>query len=307
MSYKTGWKYKNITNDNKASLFQYGSGHDKDNVIYDIYEKNKHFFPEIANQGKIESCVPTCISTLYYYYTVKQNNDLKIRISRLYLYYKVREIYNEIDKDNGSTIADCINELVVNGVPPEFIYPYNTDNIYNPPCSLSINLSKYCKCLGFNKIDRFKIKKYLLNDDPIICGIKIFFDINNKEISKTGIIPSPVFNTIITSGHCILIVGYNDNTQQYKFINSWGEKWGDNGCGYIGYDYINNYKYSDEFYILKNVSNPKIKMLLNNDMNKVNEGGDGDKGGESKGIMKSIQELFNLSIKKKVIVYKNCL
>jgi len=40
-------------------------------------------------------------------------------------------------------------------------------------------------------------------------------------------------------------------------------------------------------------------MLLNNDMNKVNEGGDDGKGEESKGIMKSIQELFNLSIKKK--------
>lgn len=301
MSYKTGWKYKNIGNDNKASIFQYGSGNEKENVEYDIYEKNKHFFPEIANQGKIESCVPTCISTLYYYYTVKQNNDLKIRISRLYLYYKVREIYNEIDKDNGSTIADCINELVVNGAPPEFICPYNIDNINKPPCSLSINLSKYCKCLGFNKIDRFKIKKYLLNDDPIICGIKIFFDIHNKEISNSGIIPSPIPNTIITSGHCILIVGYNDNTQQYKFINSWGEKWGDNGCGYISYDYINNYKYSDEFYILKNVSNPKIKMLLNNDIDEK-KGGDGKKGGEEegdKGIFKSIQELFNLSIKKK--------
>jgi hypothetical protein len=298
MSYKTGWKYKNIGNDNKTNLFQYGSGNDK--IVYDIYEKNKNFFPEIANQGKIESCVPTCISTLYYYYTVKQNNHLKIRISRLYLYYKVREVYSEIDKDNGSTIQDCINELVVNGAPPEFIYPYNIDNIFEPPCDLSINLSKYCKCLGFNKIDRFKIKKYLSNDDPIICGIKIFFDIHDKEIGKTGIIPSPITNSIIISGHCILIVGYNDNTQQYKFINSWGEKWGDNGCGYIGYDYIYNYRFSDEFYILKNVTNPKIKMLLNDTPAPApapNKSKENVNDGNS--IMKSIQELFNLSINKK--------
>jgi hypothetical protein len=44
-------------------------------------------------------------------------------------------------------------------------------------------------------------------------------------------------------------------------------------------------------------------MLLNNDMDKEGGGGkEGKEGGggkeESKGIIKSIQELFNLSIKK---------
>jgi hypothetical protein len=341
MSYKTGWKYKNVSNSGNSRLgLNHGGKGDNDNIVYDIYEKNKNFFPEIANQGKIESCVPTCISTLYYYYTVKQDNHLKFRISRLYLYYKVRKLYDEIDKDNGSTIEDCINELVVNGAPPEFIYPYNVDKIYEFPNELSVNLSKFCKCMGFNKIDRYKIKKYLLNDDPVICGIKIFFDIHDKEIAKTGILPSPtcVSPTLtsiplspkvpgkndnygqVVGGHCIIIVGYDDNKLLYKFINSWGEKWGENGCGYISYDYIHNFKYADEFFILKHVSNPKLKLFLddkgdgdkgNGDKGNGDKGngnkGNGDKGNGNKGngddgrggIMKSIQELFNLSINKK--------
>ena len=339
MSYKTGWKYKNVNNSNNRLGLNHGSKGDG-NLAYDIYEKNKNYFPEIANQGKIESCVPTCISTLYYYYTVKQDNHLKFRISRLYLYYKVRKLYDEIDKDNGSTIEDCINELVVNGAPPEFIYPYNVDKIYEFPNELSVNLSKFCKCMGFNKIDRYKIKKYLLNDDPVICGIKIFFDIHDKEIAKTGILPSPtcVSPTLasipllpkvpggsggggggrdegdnygqVIGGHCIIIVGYDDNKLLYKFINSWGEKWGENGCGYISYDYIHNFKYADEFFILKHVSNPKLKLFLddkgNGDIGNGDKGngdkGKGDKGKgdeERGGIMKSIQELFNLSINKK--------
>jgi len=334
MSYKTGWKYKSVNNNNNRLGLNHGSKGDG-NLVYDIYEKNKNYFPEIANQGKIESCVPTCISTLYYYYTVKQDNHLKFRISRLYLYYKVRKLYDEIDKDNGSTIEDCINELVVNGAPPEFIYPYNVDKIYEFPNELSVNLSKFCKCMGFNKIDRYKIKKYLLNDDPVICGIKIFFDIHDKEIAKTGILPSPtsISPTLasipllpkvpggsggggggrdegdnygqVIGGHCIIIVGYDDNKLLYKFINSWGEKWGENGCGYISYDYIHNFKYADEFFILKHVSNPKLKLFLDDKGN--GDKGNGDKGNGDKGkgdeerggIMKSIQELFNLSINKK--------
>jgi hypothetical protein len=346
MSYKTGWKYKNISSSSNRLGLNHGNKGDNDNIVYDIYEKNKNYFPEIANQGKIESCVPTCISTLYYYYTVKQDNHLKFRISRLYLYYKVRKLYDEIDKDNGSTIEDCINELVINGAPPEFIYPYNVDKIYEYPNELSVNLSKFCKCMGFNKIDRYKIKKYLLNDDPVICGIKIFFDIHDKEIAKTGILPSPTHksptltykstiptvpnahlgpdggggNSSIIGGHCIIIVGYDDNRLLYKFINSWGEKWGENGCGYISYDYIHNFKYADEFFILKHVSNPKLKLFLDEreqggeergvDKGQGEDGGRGDnkkqgdnkKRGEDGGrgsIMKSIQELFNLSINKK--------
>ncbi|MEI6627929.1 MAG: C1 family peptidase [Alphaproteobacteria bacterium] len=39
-------------------------------------------------------------------------------------------------------------------------------------------------------------------------------------------------------GHAILLVGYNDDTQKFKFMNSWGTWWGDNGYGTLPYNYV---------------------------------------------------------------------
>ena len=126
-NYKMGWKYNKIKNINynqeKLNLgLNLGLDiddndnneivNDKDKntnitelINYDLYEKYKDYFPEIVDQGNIETCVPTCISTIYYYLTMKQMNHLKFRISRLYLYYQVRKLYNDIENDNLSELG----------------------------------------------------------------------------------------------------------------------------------------------------------------------------------------------------------
>ncbi len=36
--------------------------------------------------------------------------------------------------------------------------------------------------------------------------------------------------------HAITLVGYNERSQYFKFVNSWGKGWGDNGFGRMSYD-----------------------------------------------------------------------
>lgn len=43
----------------------------------------------------------------------------------------------------------------------------------------------------------------------------------------------------IWGNHFVTLVGYNDTEQRFKFINSWGDNWGDNGFGYVAYSNIN--------------------------------------------------------------------
>ena len=38
--------------------------------------------------------------------------------------------------------------------------------------------------------------------------------------------------------HAILIVGYNDEIGAFKFVNSWGANWGNQGYGWLTYDYF---------------------------------------------------------------------
>jgi C1A family cysteine protease len=38
--------------------------------------------------------------------------------------------------------------------------------------------------------------------------------------------------------HAVLAVGYDDKTELLKFQNSWGERWGQGGYGYLPYRYF---------------------------------------------------------------------
>ncbi len=40
--------------------------------------------------------------------------------------------------------------------------------------------------------------------------------------------------------HSVLLVGYDDNTEELKFQNSWGSSWGDRGFGYLPYKLFNS-------------------------------------------------------------------
>jgi len=242
----------------------------KSKTKYNIYDKFPEYFPEIHEQGNMDTCVPTCISTLYYYNTFKQKNNIKFQISRLFLYYHVRKIYDELSDDNGSRIIDCLKILKNKGVPPEFTHQYHEKFLYQEPSQLSNKLSKYCKLLGFAEIDRSDIKKNLLLDYPVLCGIKIFNNFNNGDTIRTGYVKPISDDNDLIGGHSIIIVGYDDNKQNYIFLNSWGKTWGDNGFGYIPYNYINNYDYADEFFILTQVTDPIINFFDTTQLVNVN-------------------------------------
>jgi C1A family cysteine protease len=259
--YKMGWKFDNIENiEDNDNLGSSNNEEKIDELKYDIYNKYKDYFPEIADQGNIESCVPTCISTVYYYLTMKQSNYLNFRISRLYLYYQFRRLYDNVKVDEGSTIRDCINILHKDGIVPEFLYPYIESRVFNNPSEFLEKYSKFCKCLGFENISRKVIKQNLLLDNPVLCGIKLFESIYKDEVKNTGIINYSEEYDKILGGHCIILVGFDDDKKYFKFINSWGSTWGDKGFGYLPYEYIKNIRLSNEFYIIKNISNPSILL-----------------------------------------------
>ena len=39
-------------------------------------------------------------------------------------------------------------------------------------------------------------------------------------------------------GHAVLIVGYDDEKDAFKIVNSWGSDWGDEGYGWVSYDFF---------------------------------------------------------------------
>jgi C1A family cysteine protease len=279
--YRMGWKIKeeNILIEGTNKTVKQEKNIKTDNNIkyndkikkkrYNIYEKYPEYFPEIMEQGDIDACVPNCISTVYYYNTFKQGNYLNFRISRLFLYYYVRKEYNELSDDGGARIIDCIKILEKSGVPPEMTHPYHDKFIYKEPNETSTKLAKYCKLLGFKEIKRNKIKKRIIENNLVICGIKIYENFNNKNTIITGHVNLPKSEEKLLGGHSIIIVGYDE--KNYIFLNSWGKSWGDNGIGYLPFEYIENYNLSDEFFIITKISNPIIDFISDNQNYTINK------------------------------------
>jgi C1A family cysteine protease len=85
------------------------------------------------------------------------------------------------------------------------------------------------------------MKRSLVVNGPFLAGVDVYESWFTKNASKTGIIPMPKKNEQYQGGHAICIMGYDDTKKHFKFKNSWGNKWGGKGYGYLTYDYMKRY------------------------------------------------------------------
>jgi cathepsin K len=76
-----------------------------------------------------------------------------------------------------------------------------------------------------------KIKCALLNGFPVTANISqtaTFFNLKIKTYT-------PITNDIFVGEHMITIIGYNNESERFHLVNSYGLNWGENGFAYIGY------------------------------------------------------------------------
>lgn len=96
------------------------------------------------------------------------------------------------------------------------------------------------------------MKRYLVAGYPFVTGIAIYSEFDSDDAARTGNIPMPTANSEFLGGHAVVVIGYNDATQRFKFRNSWGTGWGNNGYGTLPYAYLlDPLLTSDMWYIAK--------------------------------------------------------
>jgi hypothetical protein len=81
------------------------------------------------------------------------------------------------------------------------------------------------------------VKNQLAAKHPVIVGIQLTESF--KKIS--GSMWHPILDPIGIGGHAMCIVGYNDTLERFELLNSWGEKFGNNGFVYIRYEDFGEY------------------------------------------------------------------
>jgi GNAT superfamily N-acetyltransferase len=82
-------------------------------------------------------------------------------------------------------------------------------------------------------------KNILVHHGPFNASFEV--DLTRWGGAPDGKISIPENDETLSAAHNVLFVGYDDDTQELRFINSWGPEWGDNGYGYMPYEYYRRF------------------------------------------------------------------
>lgn len=177
--------------------------------------------------------------------------------------------------DKGAYIRDTMGALALCGVPPEKYWPYTeeTPDFDKEPTSFVYAVADNYEALQYfchNAASANKspadvlssVKKYLAAGIPAMFGFYGFSSFTQSDVA--GGIPYPGADEQAQWGHAVAAVGYDDkikikNTQYNQetsgailFRNCWGSTWGDQGYGWLPYDYV-LHKLATDFWSLLNM------------------------------------------------------
>lgn len=223
-------------------------------------------FPLPGNQSPQGSCVAW--ATAYAYKSYQEGLEHKWNINSNT--FSPAYVYNQINRgvDNGSSIIDALELLQNQGVAPEGLMPYNKSDYLTQPSENARLSAKNYKIANYGKVSYENMRNLLAENTPIILSVPVYEDFDNINDENK------VYDTIkgnSRGNHAITIIGYDDNLQAFKFINSWGQNWGmtnNNGIkgyGYISYNLVKNYTY--ERYSMIDAVSQVIQYSLTVDSN----------------------------------------
>lgn len=202
----------------------------------------------IKDQGEIGSCVAFAISAMKEW---QENYENKKEIeagkvnsrkgkeydySEAWIYRMCKKIDSWPDEE-GTSIRCGMQVLNKIGVPCESAWEYA--HIWDQEPKFWAPLIARWALIGeYYRINNLLELKAALQEGPVVMGVPCY--IGFFYAGKDGRIPYPNNNEDCYGGHAVCAVGYNDNNNLIKFKNSWGNSWGENGYGYISYDYFSN-------------------------------------------------------------------
>lgn len=251
-------------------MFEKIAIHDLQKVKLPPKQDVRKYCSPIENQGRLGSCTAHAGVGLIEYFE-KRAFRRHIDASRLFLYKVTRNLLGWIG-DTGAFIRTTMGAMALFGAPPENFWKYVIEDFDVEPSAFCYAFGQSYQSLSYYKLDPpliektellKRIKTNLAAWLPSMFGFSVYE--SYEQAKKTGEIPFPTRSERRVGGHAIVAVGYDDaknvtntnpggtTTKGALLIrNSWGEGWGDQGYGWLPYEYVLKGLAVDWWSLLKN-------------------------------------------------------
>lgn len=195
----------------------------------------------VRDQAQEGACVGFACAVGMKEWQEKKEHHKFIGLSPRYLYEKAKAADPFPDNaprcggGDGTSIRTAMDILKKEGVCEESFWRYEACNPGTPQSGADANASEY-KIKAYARLDTLEaMKRSLVVNGPFVIGVTVYDNWRDAEVARTGKIPMPSGGVL--GGHALCVVGYDDNTQMFRFKNSWTDNWGDRGFGYLPYQY----------------------------------------------------------------------
>ncbi|HYD81340.1 MAG TPA: C1 family peptidase [Paucimonas sp.] len=202
-------------------------------AAYDLRNVDgKNFITPIADQGSCGSCVAFGAAAAVEGRLRVQRGDpnLAVNLSEAHLFF-CHARARGANCDTGWWPQEAFEDIKTKGIVDEACYPYN---LSNRDCSgLCANANeRLLKITGFTALTNkpADIKQWIVEKGPVSACFVVYQDFFSYR--------SGIYRHVSgeqAGGHCVTIIGYNDNPGYWICKNSWGPAWGDNGYFNIAY------------------------------------------------------------------------
>ncbi len=215
----------------------------------------KQYVPAIKTQGQYGTCVGW--SSAYYGRTIlnarikglnSTNDILNNTFSPVFTYLNAN-VENDYNCQGGAYINKALETMVEKGVPLFKDYDVMCDS-YIPSDVWSKaeknKIKDYSRLFSGDEASDVKlesVKRSLINGNPVIIG----FQIEDSFYTAKNVFEPDNLGT--KGGHAMCVIGYDDDKYggAFEIVNSWGNRWGNNGFIWVRYaDFVNYTKYAYE-------------------------------------------------------------
>lgn len=210
------------------------------------------YLTSVPNQGPCGTC--TTFATANSMYALEIARFSKVT------YLSQSHMWSLIPKPLNCTNGSSIVPSLVNVVSTNFIvtnntWPYSCTDLppvpegekdcigtLAPAKNSLLNQGVYKIQGGYNVSGEniSAIKNVLSSGFNVIYSVPVYLP-SSRIWGNGGNIDVPSSSEEFKGNHAILIVGYDDSSKQFDFLNSWGSGWGQGGYGKFSYDFISKY------------------------------------------------------------------